>query len=207
MPLFSYRSAWATALNSDVKLKLDAKISGKSVLPRRQGLLLPSRLPQGARVRRRLIRDRHDHRLARETRGCCHRRDGKRQAKSKVVETSGLLCVATASGQAKFALWLLTPDRQWERRCEFWTLGSQKTFILVSIVSSPIGPIYSVPERNSWSTTVSFVFSFPPLYALNQDMVPDGRTCTILFFDLKLANILSSETRIRQIIYEYSIIR
>jgi hypothetical protein len=158
MPLFSYRSAWATALNSDVKLKLDAKISGKSVLPRRQGLLLPSRLPQGARVRRRLIRDRHDHRLARETRGCCHRRDGKRHAKSKVVETSGLLCVATASGQAKFALWLLTPDRQWERRCEFWTLGSQKK----------LRCIYHAADKRSDVTSWEFtVRSLSYILALN----------------------------------------
>ncbi|KAG2568387.1 hypothetical protein PVAP13_7NG023900 [Panicum virgatum] len=38
-------------------------------------------------------------------------------AKSELMEMSGRLCVATASGEGSLALWLLTEDQKWERRC------------------------------------------------------------------------------------------
>ncbi|CAL5069704.1 unnamed protein product [Urochloa decumbens] len=41
----------------------------------------------------------------------------EKHARSKLMEMSGRLCVATAGGEGNIALWLLTADQQWERRC------------------------------------------------------------------------------------------
>ena len=39
------------------------------------------------------------------------------RAMSEIMEMSGRLCVATAGGEGSVALWLLTEDQKWERRC------------------------------------------------------------------------------------------
>ncbi|CAN6236092.1 unnamed protein product [Urochloa humidicola] len=41
----------------------------------------------------------------------------EKHARSKLMEMSGRLCVATGGGEGSIALWLLTADQQWERRC------------------------------------------------------------------------------------------
>jgi len=44
-------------------------------------------------------------------------------ARSKLMEMSGRLCVATNHGHNRAALWLLTADRRWEQRC---VLGDER---------------------------------------------------------------------------------
>ena len=91
-------------------LELDAKISGKSVYLDGKVYLL-------ADYSRVLVFDVDDETVAAvDLPG--ERLPGKRRrhARSKLMEVSGRLCVATATD--KLSLWLLAPDQQWVRLCE-----------------------------------------------------------------------------------------
>jgi len=91
--------------------ELDAKISSKSVYLDGKVYLL-------ADYSRVLVFDVDDETVATvDLPG--ERLPGKRRrhARSKLMEVSGRLCVATATDD-KLSLWLLTPDQQWVRLCE-----------------------------------------------------------------------------------------
>ena len=91
--------------------ELDAKISGKSVYLDGKVYLL-------ADYSRVLVFDVNDETVAAvDLPGECLPGKRRRHARSKLMEVSGRLCVATATDD-RLSLWLLTPDQQWVRLCE-----------------------------------------------------------------------------------------
>ena len=91
--------------------ELDAKISSKSVYLDGKVYLL-------ADYSRVLVFDVNDETVAAvDLPGECLPGKRRRHARSKLMEVSGRLCVATATDD-KLSLWLLTPDQQWVRLCE-----------------------------------------------------------------------------------------